>query len=413
MAIPHLLGLPMELIYQVFEDFSPGEVMPFAQTSQGALVLSLSFVDLEEMFKWACEENIKQAMLLMCSAILRAAQDDPEIGYNALAQACKGRHIEIVQLLVSGGVRIEWPGSLGLTRKADFYNTPLGCAMRDSNPKLLNLLLEAGANIDSATNHYSEPSAPYIPQPSLLHHASIHGFISLIHILLARGADVNQHDRLGTTPLQLAAEWGHIKIVKLFLSRGADINQRGRFYSTPLHQAAENGHVMIVKLLLAHGADVDLADNKGRTALSVAACQEYKATVRLLLDAGAQIDTRDKAGYTPLILATMRNRDAILKLLVQSGADVNLASKLGRTALSFAVEFSLHHIVEYLAGRGADAYYASRYGLSPMCYAEKRRKTYRLVTALNEAGCRRTRCWVSRERGGYQEHLMGNHFHRN
>lgn len=114
--------------------------------------------------------------------------------------------------------------------------------------------------------------------------------------------DVNQHDRLGTTPLQLAAEWGHIKIVKL---------------------------------LLAHGADVDLADNKGRTALSVAACQEYKATVRLLLDAGAQIDIRDKAGYTPVILATMRNRYAIVELLVQSGADVNLASKRGRTALSF------------------------------------------------------------------------------
>lgn len=138
----------MELIYQIFEDFSPGEVTPFAQTSQGALVLSLSFVDLEEMFKEACEENIKQAMLLMRSAILRAAQDDPEIGYNALAQACKGRHIETVRLLVSDGVRIEWPVSLGLTRKADFYNTPLGCAMRDSDPEMLNLLLEAGANID-------------------------------------------------------------------------------------------------------------------------------------------------------------------------------------------------------------------------------------------------------------------------
>lgn len=370
MAIPHILGLPMELIYLIFQEFSPKEVVPFAQTSQTALTLSLSIVDLGEVFKWACEDNNEQAMHFVLPSILHAIEKDPGMVFDALANACRCRKVKAVQLLIKAGVPVELPR--GLSRYSlgpRFYNTPLGCAMRDSDPEVLDLLVDLGVDISTAVIHYSDPLAPYIPNPAPLHHAVMHGFIQLVRILLACGVDANQHDRFHRSMLSLAADYGHVEIVKLLLSRGADVQS---------------------------------TDYKGRAALSYATDRGYLAIVHLLLDAGAQINAADKNGCTPLMRAVLKNHDGLVRQLVQRGADIHMENKRGRTALSLAASANLAEIVQYLASRGADANHVSRSGRSPMCYAEERKRK-EAIKALEAAGCRRTRCW--RWRGRHQEHL--------
>jgi ankyrin repeat protein len=52
--------------------------------------------------------------------------------------------------------------------------------------------------------------------------------------------DVNQQDRYGRTPLQIAVRYGHDKVVTLLLqSSTIDVNLQDRNGGTPLHLAAE------------------------------------------------------------------------------------------------------------------------------------------------------------------------------
>lgn len=54
---------------------------------------------------------------------------------------------------------------------------------------------------------------------------------------------------------------GKIEIATLLLKKGANINQKDKHGVTPLMRAAEHGHEEMAKLLIKHGADVNLVDN--------------------------------------------------------------------------------------------------------------------------------------------------------
>jgi hypothetical protein len=81
--------------------------------------------------------------------------------------------------------------------------------------------------------------------------------------LLARGADVDQHDRSGTTLLMRAGQFSGI--YKLLLSRGANVNARDVQGRTALMRAG--AWPEMVRLLLEAGANPDLKDSQGKAAL--------------------------------------------------------------------------------------------------------------------------------------------------
>ena len=66
----------------------------------------------------------------------------------------------------------------------------------------------------------------------------------------------------GMSPLTLACYNGHISIIKLLVSRGADVNIWGKvvagFVWTPLAVSARRGHHQICQMLLEHGAVVEM-----------------------------------------------------------------------------------------------------------------------------------------------------------
>jgi uncharacterized protein len=75
------------------------------------------------------------------------------------------------------------------------------------------------------------------------------GNLARIEELLAAGADVNQQDEHGWTPLNWAAGKGHVAALQSLLNRGADVFKVGRDQRTPYKIALAAGHVEIVKLL--------------------------------------------------------------------------------------------------------------------------------------------------------------------
>ena len=99
----------------------------------------------------------------------------------------------------------------------------------------------------------------------------------MVNLLLERGADVNQKDANGWTPLLCAVFSRHLyrddAILAELLRRGADVNARAHSGDTPLTIATERDAAKIVDHLLRLGADVNIKDRYGRTPLMIA--EEY------------------------------------------------------------------------------------------------------------------------------------------
>jgi len=67
--------------------------------------------------------------------------------------------------------------------------------------------------------------------------------------LINEGADVNQQDEQGWTPLNFAAGKGNLALVKLLVEKGAEIFKVGRDQRTPYMIALAAGRVSVVKSL--------------------------------------------------------------------------------------------------------------------------------------------------------------------
>jgi len=109
--------------------------------------------------------------------------------------------------------------------------------------------------------------------------------------LSSAGADVNARTpgggwgsagNAGLTVLQQAAE-SALSVVELLLAHGADVNQESKDGRTPLYWAAKEGHPDVVASLLAHGTNVN-AHAKGRTALATAREARHQEIIDFLLE---------------------------------------------------------------------------------------------------------------------------------
>jgi ankyrin repeat protein len=93
---------------------------------------------------------------------------------------------------------------------------------------------------------------------SPIHEAAVAGDVELVEMLIENGADVDDRDVHGYTPLLLAIQAGHTDIAKVLIAGGADVNARavndGGEDVTPLYLSIILGHGLTESLLRGHGA---------------------------------------------------------------------------------------------------------------------------------------------------------------
>ncbi|MEZ6234675.1 MAG: ankyrin repeat domain-containing protein [Phycisphaerales bacterium] len=129
---------------------------------------------------------------------------------------------------------------------------------------------------------------------------------------LAAGADLEERDRDGRTPLMNATGYRLPHIVSALISRGANVNAQDRRGWTALHFTAQEYEPALATLLIQNGASVDLADAHGNTPLSTAVfeCRGRGEMIAMLLRAGANKDLPNAHGVSPASLAaTIANYD--------------------------------------------------------------------------------------------------------
>ena len=148
-----------------------------------------------------------------------------------------------------------------------FGATPLICAVSQNSREMVDVLLDAGANID-ARSHWWAGSFGVLDSDS-----------ELTDYLIARGATVDAH---------AAARLGMLDRLQELIASNPDlVHARGGDGQTPLHFAK---NVEIARFLLDHGADVDARDIDHEATPAQWMIRGRQEVARFLVERGCQTD---------------------------------------------------------------------------------------------------------------------------
>ena len=247
--------------------------------------------------------------------------------YTPLLFAVRAGHLDAVRALVDGGASVNDAAPDG--------TSALVIAAINAHWELGALLLDRGADPNAAAQGWTPlhqvartrtlniGQFPY-PVPT----GRLTG-LDLARKLIERGANVNarmtkeivdgyrnRFNRVGATPLLLAAKGADVEMIRLLAANGADHRLANVQNTTPLMAAAgvdmlyvnedsgtNEDAVEAVKVLLDLGSDVNAVNMRSETALHGAAGRGSNPIVRLLVDKGAKLDAKNKRGFTPLQIA--------------------------------------------------------------------------------------------------------------
>jgi ankyrin repeat protein len=89
--------------------------------------------------------------------------------------------------------------------------------------------------------------------------------VDVITFLIENGANVNDKDQIGQTPLIVATQHGCKKLVEILIGAGADIHERNEFGQSAIITAAQENQLEIARFLIDSGANVNISDAEGET----------------------------------------------------------------------------------------------------------------------------------------------------
>lgn len=102
--------------------------------------------------------------------------------------------------------------------------------------------------------------------------AAREGFVEIVRILLAKGANPNRTDRwMRANAAHKAAFWGRTEVMRVLVTTGMNLNAPGGYNGyTALHDAIARRHIETARVLITAGARVDIAGHDGKTARKLA-----------------------------------------------------------------------------------------------------------------------------------------------
>lgn len=322
----------------------------------------------------AAQRGSLELVQAMISAGARA-NDDTGITSSALQVALQKDDVEMVEALLAAGADVDYP--LGkayqrvinhlVTNDPDPFcwhlQTPLQLATKRNNMEMIQILIEAGADVNGC------PALKYLPW--LLSDSDDEQFEddsqeeddTYINIIASEEFILEIEDSytsVANTPLQESVRQESAAAVRLLLRLGADVNAVGGYATALQAAAAVKEGCQMVRLLLSKGADVNSpAQGRGAmTALQAAVRAENQEAVELLLKAKADINAPPSPveGRTALQAAIETKNISLVRFLIKAGANIHAKAAFedGRTCLQAASAAGSLELVELLLRSGAD-----------------------------------------------------------
>jgi ankyrin repeat protein len=343
---------------------------------------------------------------------------DPTFGQTALMVAVREGHADVARLLLARGadanaqtkagpvpafrlpadnagskgvgiIRGGWP-ERGMRAPTPGAKTPLLYATRRGDLALARLLVEGGAQIEQADADGVTPLLHAILNASIAAArtaASSGQHFAVAHYLLEHGANVNATDWYGQTPLWAAVDVRNLDVdgpqrdnlmdrpaaldlIRELLARGAEPNPRLREYPPERRFIAGLGSLSWV-------------DFTGQTPFLRAALAGDVTVMRLLLENDADPGIATFGGTTPLMAAAGVNWVvnqtfdegpasllAAVELCLELGNDVDAVNSMGIGAIHGAANRGSNDIIELLAAHGARLAVPDAQGRTPLVWAE-------------------------------------------
>jgi uncharacterized protein len=325
------------------------------------------------------------------------------LGLAALSLAIENKDLAMVQLLLDHGADALTPDTAGETplmlaarsgspaivkalldkgvdvdvREPHFHQNALMIGVRSGSPEVVALLLAAGADVNARSLPGEEPAwrlpsgvaaskgvgvnwggfpphgsrTPIGGAKTPLLYATRQGDLETTKLLVAAGADLEQSDANGETPLltaiinatvasQPGVDTQHIEVAYYLIEQGADINASDWYGQTPLFSAVDLRNLEVPRPTRDNGIDRDTAFGLIRTLLERGAdpnarIQQVLPVKRWVTRLG-NLSWVDVTGQTSFFRAAYSGDVSTMKLLVEHGADPNLATFNGTTPLMAA-----------------------------------------------------------------------------
>lgn len=194
-----------------------------------------------------------------------------------------------------------------------------------------------------------------MPSTFSLHFAAETGQLAAIDLYVRnQGADINEKNLNGHTPMYISMIEGQFEALELLLQLGADINSTQGDGSTALHWASLLNDEELVEYLIDNGANIESKDKNGLTPLQLATSKNLTSSVNTLLKNGANINTRDNDGHTPLIQAVLDGNTRTIKFLLGKGAKTEIKTKGGFTPLHWSILVDDTRVMRVLLENGSN-----------------------------------------------------------
>lgn len=248
--------------------------------------------------------------------------------------AIENDKLEAAELLLNAGANIESPDNSG--------TTPLIQAAMNGSKKAVEFLVLKSANINAinANNcsalgeavrhnnieiatflleHGAKDEGAKVDGMDILQYTIAKGFQTISCVLILYGARIDNINinisLVNGTPLVLAIKYKNVPLLKNVINYYPDIGLKFED-KYPIEYAVEGGSLDVVRTLIENGgADIHTRDPNGNTLLMIAAKYDYIDIFEYLIRQGAEVVTKNKSGQNVQKVAQEANAEKVLKYM--------------------------------------------------------------------------------------------------